>query len=103
MLGYLGESVKNNETVENNAEGWLRTGDVGFIDEEGNLFITGRLKEIIVTAGGENIPPIPIENKIKEELSCVSNAMVVGDQRKFLSCLLTLKTEVDADTLCPLP
>lgn len=49
------------------------------------------VSEIIITAGGENVAPIPIEDRIKKELPIVSNAMVIGDKKKFLSCLLTLK------------
>lgn len=49
------------------------------------------LSEIIITAGGENVAPIPIEDRIKNELPIVSNAMVIGDKKKFLSCFLTLK------------
>ena len=55
-----------------------RTGDVGNLDSDGFLYITGRIKEIIVTAGGENVPPVPIEDDIKQELPCISNALVVG-------------------------
>jgi long-chain-fatty-acid--CoA ligase ACSBG len=57
--------------------------------------VTGRIKELIITAGGENIPPIIIEDSIKKMLGCVSNAMVVGDKKKFLSCLLTLKVSIN--------
>lgn len=57
---------------------YFRTGDVGNLDSDGFLYITGRIKEIIVTAGGENVPPVPIEDDIKQELPCISNALVVG-------------------------
>jgi long-chain-fatty-acid--CoA ligase ACSBG len=66
-------------------------GDIGCIDTNGYLKVTGRIKEIIITAGGENVPPLLIEDSIKEALPCISNAMVVGDGKKFLSCLLTIK------------
>ena len=101
MMGYLKSEDKTNETI--NQAGWLRSGDLGTMDEQGYLRITGRAKEILITAGGENIAPIPIEESIKKHLPCVANAMLVGDQRKFLSVLLTLKTEVDPVTLEPLP
>ena len=76
-------------------EGWLHSGDQGVIDEDGFVTITGRLKELIVTAGGENVSPVPIENKIIELCPMIANCVVVGDKRKFLSCLISLKTEVD--------
>ena len=66
-----------------------------FQDEEGYYSITGRIKELIITAGGENVPPVLIEEAIKKELPCISNAMVVGDRKKFLSCILTFKVDVD--------
>lgn len=53
---------------------------------------------MIITAGGENIAPVPIEDAIKEEVAIISNAMVIGDKRKFLSCFLTLKVVVDVET-----
>ncbi len=59
------------------------------------------MKELVITAGGENVAPIPIEDTIKKELSCIANAMIIGDRKKFLSCLLTLKLEADPDTTEP--
>ena len=63
---------------------------MGKINNEGLLYITGRIKELIITAGGENIPPVLIENQIKKALPCVSNVMVVGEQKPFLCCVLSL-------------
>ena len=81
---------------------WFRTGDVGNIDPEGFLKITGRIKEIIITEGGKNIAPVPIESDIKDQLSSVvSQAIIIGDKRKYLSCLLTLKVEIDQETNLP--
>ncbi len=66
--------------------------------QDGYLYITGRKKELIITAGGEKIAPVPVEGLIKQALPMVSNAILIGDQRKFLTCLLTLKVEVDDAT-----
>ncbi|XP_069482870.1 long-chain-fatty-acid--CoA ligase ACSBG2-like isoform X2 [Ambystoma mexicanum] len=96
FMGYLNMEEKTKEALDE--EGWLHSGDLGKQDEDGFLFITGRIKELIITAGGENVPPIPIEDAIKEELSIISNAMLIGDKMKFLSMLLTLKCTTDADT-----
>jgi long-chain-fatty-acid--CoA ligase ACSBG len=57
------------------------------------LFITGRAKELIITAGGENIPPILIENEIRSALPFISSVMIIGDMKKFLTCLLALKED----------
>jgi long-chain-fatty-acid--CoA ligase ACSBG len=98
-MGYLNMEDKTCEAID--SEGWLHTGDTGRLDADGFLYITGRLKELIITAGGENIPPLPIEEAVKMELPIISNAMLIGDQRKFLSMLLTLKCTLDQDTSEP--
>ena len=81
---------------------WYKSGDLGNIDADGFLKITGRIKEIIITEGGKNIAPIPIESDIRDRLSSVvSQAVIIGDKRKYLSCLLTLKVEVNPVTNLP--
>ena len=99
MMGYLFNEEKTKEAIDEN--GWLHSGDLGTELDNGFFRITGRIKELIITAGGENVAPIPIEEAIKKELNCISNAMVVGDQRKFLTCLLAFKVEADPETLEP--
>jgi long-chain acyl-CoA synthetase len=74
------------------AEGWLHTGDLGSLDEDGYLTITGRLKEIIVTAGGKNVAPAALEDVVRAH-PIVAQAMVVGDQRNFVAALVTLDQE----------
>ena len=60
----------------------MPTGDLGWLDSEGFLYISGRAKEIVITSGGENIPPVIIEETIKSELPILANAMLCGEQRK---------------------
>ncbi|XP_060763020.1 long-chain-fatty-acid--CoA ligase ACSBG2-like isoform X2 [Neoarius graeffei] len=105
FMGYLNMPDKTKEALD--SEGWLHSGDLGKHDQNDFLYITGRIKELIITAGGENIPPVPIEDAVKEELPIISNAMLVGDKKKFLSMLLTLKCKADdngdpTDELTPL-
>ncbi|XP_078527296.1 long-chain-fatty-acid--CoA ligase ACSBG2 isoform X2 [Lissotriton helveticus] len=96
FMGYLNMEDKTKESLDE--EGWLHSGDLGKHDERGFLFITGRIKELIITAGGENIPPVPIEDAIKENVPIISNVMLIGDKKKFLSMLVTLKCNIDGDT-----
>ena len=73
-------------------DGWLRTGDVGDLDDEGYLRVTGRKKELIVTAGGKNVAPAVLEDRIRAH-PLVSQALVVGDGRPYVACLITLDPE----------
>jgi long-chain acyl-CoA synthetase len=86
FMGYLNQPEKTAETLR---DGWLHTGDVGYLDNEGYLKITDRMKDIIITAGGKNITPSEIENQLKFS-PYISDAVVIGDKRKFLSCLVMI-------------
>jgi long-chain acyl-CoA synthetase len=91
FLGYYKDEAATAETL---SDGWLLTGDLGAFDNDGFLSITGRKKEIIITAGGKNIAPKNIENALKNH-DLIAEAVVIGDRRKYLSALVTL-TEEDA-------
>ncbi|XP_040898803.1 long-chain-fatty-acid--CoA ligase ACSBG2-like [Toxotes jaculatrix] len=93
FMGYLNMPDKTTEALDQ--DGWLHSGDLGKNDQFEFLYITGRIKELIITAGGENIPPVPIEDALKAEVPIISNSMLIGDKLKFLSMLLTLKCVVD--------
>ncbi|MBT2550042.1 long-chain fatty acid--CoA ligase [Arthrobacter sp. ISL-65] len=89
MRGYY---QRPDLTDESFADGWFRTGDIGQLDEDGYLLITGRKKEIIVTAGGKNVVPALLEDQIRAD-ALVSQVLVVGDNRPFIGALVTLDEE----------
>jgi long-chain-fatty-acid--CoA ligase ACSBG len=89
FMGYFKNEGATLETID--SDGYIHSGDLGYINKEGNLVITGRLKELIVTAGGENIAPLPIEEALKDICQIISQVVVIGDHKKFLSALITLK------------
>ncbi|MFC2166941.1 AMP-dependent synthetase/ligase [Acidobacteriota bacterium] len=84
MKGYYGMEVDTHEAIR---DGWFYTGDIGLIDEDGFLVITDRKKDLIVTSGGKNVAPQPIENMLKSN-PYISNVVVLGDRRKFISALI---------------
>ena len=87
--GYWNNPDKTAETVR---DGWLHTGDVGRVDNRGFFWITGRIKDIIITAGGKNITPATMENQMKFS-PYISDAVVVGDRRKYLTALIMIDQE----------
>lgn len=90
FMGYLNQPEKTAETVD--PRGWLHTGDVGTIDNEGFVRITDRMKDIIITSGGKNITPSEIENQLKFS-PYISDAVVIGDKRPYLTCLVMIDQE----------
>jgi len=88
--GYFKNDAATAETIDK--DGWLHSGDIGEIDDKGFLKITDRKKELIITSGGENIPPQFLEAKLRS-ISVVAIAIVIGDRRKFITALFTLDTE----------
>jgi long-chain acyl-CoA synthetase len=89
--GYWHNDAATAEATDE--EGWFHTGDVGEIDDEGFVRITGRKKEIIVTAGGKNVAPAVLEDRLRGHL-LVDQCVVVGDGRPFIGVLLTLDREM---------
>lgn len=89
FMGYLNQQEKTAEALR---DGWLHTGDVGRVDNEGYFYITDRMKDIIITAGGKNVTPSEIENQLKFS-PYVTDAVVIGDRRAFLTALIMIDHE----------
>jgi long-chain acyl-CoA synthetase len=92
FCGYLHNAEATAKTID--ADGWLHTGDIGTVDDEGYTRITGRKKEIIITAGGKNLSPEKIENALKMS-PYIKEAVAIGDRRKFISALI----QIDGDAV----
>ena len=90
FAGYLNLPEKTAETID--PEGWLHTGDVGVVDEEGFFRITDRMKDIIITAGGKNITPSELENELKFS-PYITDAVVIGDKRPYLTVIIMIDQE----------
>ena len=88
--GYWRNDVATGEVLD--PDGWLKTGDTGVVDDEGFLGVTGRKKELIVTAGGTNVAPAVLEDRLRAN-PLISECMVVGDGRPYIACLVTLDPE----------
>lgn len=93
FVGYFKDAAATEEVLRD--DGFFHTGDLGSVDDDGFFTITGRKKEILITSGGKNVAPAPIENRLKQ-IDLVGDAMVVGDDRRFLSALLTLEEDAAA-------
>jgi len=91
FMGYFKDEASTKATIDE--QGFIHSGDIGIIDKDGHLHITGRLKELIITAGGENVAPVLIEEQIKAVLPFISQCVVIGDNKKYLSLLYTIKHE----------
>jgi long-chain acyl-CoA synthetase len=89
MKGYYNNPEGTTECL---VDGWFKTGDIGHIDADGFIFITDRKKELIITAGGKNIPPQPVENELKLD-KYISQAFVYGDRKPYLVALITPNIE----------
>ena len=93
VMVFKGYHNNAEATAEAMTDGWFRTGDLGALDEDGSLTITGRRKEVIVTAGGKNVSPAQLEDQLRSH-PLVSQCVVIGDQKPFVAAILTLDAEM---------
>jgi long-subunit acyl-CoA synthetase (AMP-forming) len=96
MAGYHGQPEATSAAID--ADGWLHTGDIGTIDDDGNLSIADRKKELIITAGGKNISPARVESELKAASPLIGHACAIGDRRPYLVALIVL--DPDAAAAC---
>ncbi len=94
FTGYWQNDTATDEAFD--TDGWFHTGDIGTLDDQGFLWITGRKKDLIVTSAGKNVAPAPLEDQIRSH-NLVSQAMVVGDAERFIAALITIDEEAFAD------
>jgi long-chain-fatty-acid--CoA ligase ACSBG len=99
MMGYLKNEKATAEVMTE--DGYFKSGDRGRIDNGRFLKITGRIKELIITAGGENVAPVPIEDTFKLNCPACSNIMLVGENQRFMAALITFKVDIDMKTGSP--
>ena len=93
VMVFKGYHNNPEATAEAMTDGWFRTGDLGSLDADGSLTITGRRKEVIVTAGGKNVSPAQLEDQLRSH-PLVSQCVVIGDQKPFVAAILTLDSEM---------
>jgi len=99
MMGYFKNEQATRDSIDEN--GFIRSGDRGLIEKDGHLRITGRIKELIIGAGGENIAPVPIEDRFKQNCAPCANIMIVGEGQRFMAALITFKVDIDMKTGLP--
>eukprot|EP00178_Gracilaria_changii_P025332 TRINITY_DN78098_c0_g1_i1.p1 TRINITY_DN78098_c0_g1~~TRINITY_DN78098_c0_g1_i1.p1 ORF type:complete len:628 (+),score=111.28 TRINITY_DN78098_c0_g1_i1:318-2201(+) len=99
FVGYLENPEETSKTIDD--DGFIHTGDLGRIDEDGYVSITGRVKELLVTAGGENVAPALAESSIREELNAICRVFAIGDKKKFISCLVVPYMDEEGNLIGP--
>lgn len=92
-MGYLKRDDENQAAFDN--QGYFHTGDLGFLDKEGRLQVTGRLKDTIITTGGDLIAPQPIEYQLKMLCPIISYCVLIGDNKNYCVMLITLRVNYD--------